>query len=162
MYSYFRKDTTGNYMNITFFSHKKKVSPNRVSKSVPTNSTNFVLIFVIHLEQTFVISKMQKLSKQGLQRTDKRIGLMNEILAAMDTVKYDSISVVYFLYIRGFKLTVPFDYFSNGSDVMHGKVVFNPRYKVSELKNCTGFGRHHYWQRYGFVSFLPYEQCKNS
>ncbi|KAJ8627273.1 hypothetical protein MRB53_020580 [Persea americana] len=37
--------------------------------------------------QTFVISKMQKLSKEGLQRTDKRIGLMNEILAAMDTVK---------------------------------------------------------------------------
>lgn len=32
---------------------------------------------------------MQKYSKEGLQRTDKRIGLMNEILAAMDTVKYD-------------------------------------------------------------------------
>lgn len=31
---------------------------------------------------------MQKLSKEGLQRTDKRIGLMNEILASMDTVKY--------------------------------------------------------------------------
>lgn len=31
---------------------------------------------------------MQKLTKEGLQRTDKRIGLMNEILAAMDTVKY--------------------------------------------------------------------------
>ncbi|OWM71292.1 hypothetical protein CDL15_Pgr011419 [Punica granatum] len=43
-----------------------------------------VLLFPI---QTFVISKMQKLSKEGLQRTDKRIGLMNEILAAMDTVK---------------------------------------------------------------------------
>lgn len=41
--------------------------------------------------QTFVISKMQKLSKEGLQRTDKRIGLMNEILAAMDTVKYCSV-----------------------------------------------------------------------
>ncbi|CAK9181037.1 unnamed protein product [Ilex paraguariensis] len=43
-----------------------------------------VLMFPI---QTYVISKMQKLSKEGLQRTDKRIGLMNEILAAMDTVK---------------------------------------------------------------------------
>ncbi|KAG6416777.1 hypothetical protein SASPL_124215 [Salvia splendens] len=43
-----------------------------------------VLLFPI---QTFVISKMQKLTKEGLQRTDKRIGLMNEILAAMDTVK---------------------------------------------------------------------------
>jgi hypothetical protein len=31
---------------------------------------------------------MQKLTKEGLQRTDKRISLMNEILAAMDTVKY--------------------------------------------------------------------------
>ncbi|CAH9078741.1 unnamed protein product [Cuscuta epithymum] len=37
--------------------------------------------------QTLVISKMQKMTKEGLQRTDKRIGLMNEILAAMDTVK---------------------------------------------------------------------------
>ncbi|KAK9088503.1 hypothetical protein Scep_027585 [Stephania cephalantha] len=43
-----------------------------------------VLMFPI---QTYVISKMQKLSKEGLQRTDRRIGLMNEILAAMDTVK---------------------------------------------------------------------------
>ncbi|CAL5411679.1 unnamed protein product [Camellia sinensis] len=43
-----------------------------------------VLLFPV---QTFVISKMQKLSKEGLQRTDKRIGLINEILAAMDTVK---------------------------------------------------------------------------
>ncbi|XWS55359.1 hypothetical protein CRYUN_Cryun10bG0167800 [Craigia yunnanensis] len=37
--------------------------------------------------QTVVISRMRKWSKEGLQRTDKRIGLMNEILAAMDTVK---------------------------------------------------------------------------
>ncbi|GLT64997.1 hypothetical protein SLA2020_374550 [Shorea laevis] len=43
-----------------------------------------VLLFPV---QTLVISRMQKLSKEGLQRTDKRIGLMNEILAAMDTVK---------------------------------------------------------------------------
>ncbi|XP_050287870.1 ABC transporter C family member 2-like isoform X2 [Quercus robur] len=43
-----------------------------------------VLLFPV---QTLVISRMQKLSKEGLQRQDKRIGLMNEILAAMDTVK---------------------------------------------------------------------------
>ncbi|KAL6561922.1 Canalicular multispecific organic anion transporter 1 [Orobanche gracilis] len=43
-----------------------------------------VLLFPI---QTYIISKMQKLTKEGLQRTDKRIGLMNEIMAAMDTVK---------------------------------------------------------------------------
>ncbi|XP_058723910.1 ABC transporter C family member 2-like [Vicia villosa] len=43
-----------------------------------------VLMFPL---QTVIISRMQKLSKEGLQRTDKRISLMNEILAAMDTVK---------------------------------------------------------------------------
>ena len=31
---------------------------------------------------------MRKLTKDGLQLTDKRVGLVNEILAAMDTVKY--------------------------------------------------------------------------
>ena len=34
---------------------------------------------------------MKKLSKEGLQRTDKRVSLMNEILAAMDAVKYVSV-----------------------------------------------------------------------
>nr|QIT08318.1 putative ABC transporter C family member 2-like protein [Siraitia grosvenorii] len=43
-----------------------------------------ILLFPI---QTFVITRLQKQSKEGLQRTDKRIGLMNEILAAMDIVK---------------------------------------------------------------------------
>ncbi|CAK9309360.1 unnamed protein product [Citrullus colocynthis] len=43
-----------------------------------------VLLFPI---QTLVISRLRKQSKEGLQRTDKRVGLMNEILAAMDTVK---------------------------------------------------------------------------
>ncbi|POO04129.1 ATP-binding cassette containing protein [Trema orientale] len=37
--------------------------------------------------QTIIISKMRKLTKEGLLRTDKRVGLMNEILAAMDIVK---------------------------------------------------------------------------
>ncbi|XP_059668430.1 ABC transporter C family member 2-like [Cornus florida] len=46
-----------------------------------------ILLVLLFPVQTFVISKMQKLSKEGLQRTDKRIGLMNEILAAMETVK---------------------------------------------------------------------------
>ncbi|MFS8016083.1 putative ABC-type xenobiotic transporter [Helianthus anomalus] len=49
-----------------------------------------VLMFPI---QTLVISNMQKMSKEGLQRTDKRIGLMNEVLAAMDTVKSLSLSL---------------------------------------------------------------------
>ncbi|XP_038978154.1 ABC transporter C family member 2-like isoform X1 [Phoenix dactylifera] len=47
---------------------------------------SFMLVLMFPI-QTFVISKMKKLSKEGLQCTDKRIGLMNEILAAMDTVK---------------------------------------------------------------------------
>lgn len=37
--------------------------------------------------QTFIISRSRYLSREGLQRTDKRIGLMNEILSAMDIVK---------------------------------------------------------------------------
>ncbi|KAJ0758078.1 putative ABC-type xenobiotic transporter [Helianthus annuus] len=47
---------------------------------------SFLLVLTFPI-QTLVVSKMQKMSKEGLQRTDKRIGLMNEILAAMDTVK---------------------------------------------------------------------------
>lgn len=39
-------------------------------------------------KQTFIISKMRRLTKEGLLRTDQRVGLTNEILAAMDTVKY--------------------------------------------------------------------------
>ncbi|XP_071921352.1 ABC transporter C family member 12 [Coffea arabica] len=37
--------------------------------------------------QTYIVSKMRKLSKEGLLRTDKRVGLTNEILMAMDAVK---------------------------------------------------------------------------
>ncbi|KAL3741423.1 hypothetical protein ACJRO7_016978 [Eucalyptus globulus] len=45
-----------------------------------------MLVLMIPL-QTVVISKMRKLTKEGLQCTDKRVSLMNEILAAMDTAK---------------------------------------------------------------------------
>lgn len=31
---------------------------------------------------------MRKMTKEGLQWTDRRVNLVNEILAAMDTVKY--------------------------------------------------------------------------
>ncbi|ESW20774.1 hypothetical protein PHAVU_005G013500 [Phaseolus vulgaris] len=47
---------------------------------------SLMLVLIIPL-QTFVISRMRKLTKEGLQQTDKRVGLMNEILSAMDTVK---------------------------------------------------------------------------
>ncbi|XP_059668420.1 ABC transporter C family member 12-like [Cornus florida] len=46
-----------------------------------------LMLFLMFPLQTFIISKMRKLSKEGLQHTDKRVGLVNEILAAMDTVK---------------------------------------------------------------------------
>lgn len=35
---------------------------------------------------------MRKLTKEGLQWTDRRVSLTNEILAAMDTVKYGQIT----------------------------------------------------------------------
>ncbi|XP_047332548.1 ABC transporter C family member 12-like [Impatiens glandulifera] len=45
-----------------------------------------ILVMMFPL-QTIIISKTRKLTKEGLQRTDKRVNLMSEILAAMDTVK---------------------------------------------------------------------------
>ncbi|KAM3748774.1 hypothetical protein ACB098_05G133800 [Castanea mollissima] len=46
-----------------------------------------LLLVLMVPTQTVVLSKMRKLTKEALQWTDKRVGLMNEILAAMDTVK---------------------------------------------------------------------------
>ncbi|KAJ6885754.1 ABC transporter C family member 12-like isoform X4 [Populus alba x Populus x berolinensis] len=37
--------------------------------------------------QAILLNRMTRLTKDGLHRTDKRVSLMNEILAAMDTVK---------------------------------------------------------------------------
>ncbi|KAJ6893401.1 ABC transporter C family member 12-like isoform X4 [Populus alba x Populus x berolinensis] len=37
--------------------------------------------------QAILLNRMTRLTKEGLHRTDKRVSLMNEILAAMDTVK---------------------------------------------------------------------------
>ncbi|GLT97105.1 hypothetical protein SLE2022_146880 [Rubroshorea leprosula] len=45
-----------------------------------------ILVLMVPL-QTILINKMRKVTKEGLQWTDKRVSLMNEILAAMDTVK---------------------------------------------------------------------------
>ncbi|KAI7748916.1 hypothetical protein M8C21_031160, partial [Ambrosia artemisiifolia] len=47
---------------------------------------SLVLILMFPI-QTMIVSKMRKLSKEGLQYTDKRVGLMSEILAAIQTVK---------------------------------------------------------------------------
>ncbi|KAJ4837828.1 Multidrug resistance-associated protein 9 [Turnera subulata] len=47
---------------------------------------SLVLLLLLFI-QTFVIHKMKKLTEEGLQRTDIRVGLMSEILAAMHAVK---------------------------------------------------------------------------
>nr|XP_043635649.1 ABC transporter C family member 12-like [Erigeron canadensis] len=47
---------------------------------------SLILVLMFPL-QTMIVSKMRKLSKAGLQYTDKRVGLMTEILVAVDTVK---------------------------------------------------------------------------
>ncbi|XP_061984251.1 ABC transporter C family member 12-like [Populus nigra] len=41
----------------------------------------------ISFGKAILLNRMTQLTKEGLQRTDKRVSLMNEILAAMDTVK---------------------------------------------------------------------------
>nr|KJB47930.1 hypothetical protein B456_008G047400 [Gossypium raimondii] len=46
-----------------------------------------ILVLMVPL-QTIVISKMRIMTKEGLQWTDRRVSLMNEILVAMDTVKF--------------------------------------------------------------------------
>ncbi|GMI96631.1 multidrug resistance-associated protein 13, ATP-binding cassette C12 [Hibiscus trionum] len=38
--------------------------------------------------QTIVVSKMRKVTKKRLDWTDRRVNIMNEVLAAMDTVKF--------------------------------------------------------------------------
>ncbi|CAH2034504.1 unnamed protein product [Thlaspi arvense] len=46
-----------------------------------------LILFLLIPLQTLIISKMRKLTKEGLQWTDKRVGITNEILTSMDTVK---------------------------------------------------------------------------
>lgn len=46
-----------------------------------------VLLLLMFPVQTFVIKRSQRYTREGLQCTDRRIGLMNEILAGMDIVK---------------------------------------------------------------------------
>ncbi|XP_025884380.1 ABC transporter C family member 12 isoform X3 [Solanum lycopersicum] len=46
-----------------------------------------LMLVVMIPMQTIIVSYMRKLSKEGLQYTDKRVGLTNEILAAMAVVK---------------------------------------------------------------------------
>ncbi|KAM3323933.1 ABC transporter C family member 12 isoform X4 [Capsicum chacoense] len=53
---------------------------------IPMQLVSKTYVFILSA-QTIIVSYMRKLSKEGLQYTDKRVGLTNEILAAMDVVK---------------------------------------------------------------------------
>ncbi|XP_016734583.2 ABC transporter C family member 12 isoform X4 [Gossypium hirsutum] len=48
---------------------------------------SLILVLIVPL-QTVVVSKMQKMTKQRLEWTDRRINLTNEILSAADIVKF--------------------------------------------------------------------------
>ncbi|GFP81215.1 ABC transporter c family member 2 [Phtheirospermum japonicum] len=69
---------------------RKSLRLTHESPNMPTTSW-FVVVPVSNYYghgSSLPATRMRKLSKEGLLRTDKRVGLMNEILAAMDTVKY--------------------------------------------------------------------------
>lgn len=94
---------------------------------------------------------MQKLSKEGLQRTDKRIGLMNEILAAMDTVKYDFIlenTDIHNIVERSEPSKFFLPAVSGLSDVMHGRIVSRLKFRLFVLMNCLGSEKLPCWERY--------------
>lgn len=59
---------------------------------------------------------MRRLTKEGLVRTDTRVGFMNEILAAMDTVKYTSLFFFPFFYKQ--KIVVCYSIGNGYSDVV--------------------------------------------
>eukprot|EP00250_Pteridium_aquilinum_P010315 c19292_g1_i1 orf=266-5158(-) len=56
----------------------------QLGKSSLAGTSVLLLLFPL---QAFMINRMRKFTREGLLRTDKRIGLMAEILAAMDIVK---------------------------------------------------------------------------
>lgn len=75
---------------------------------------------------------MRKLSKEGLQYTDKRVGLTNEILAAMAVVKYVFFfALSFFLLFPSFfrKYENVFDFLLIDIDVTHGRRASNLKSK---------------------------------
>lgn len=93
---------------------------------------------------------MRDLTKEGLQRTDKRIGLMNEILAAMDTVKCVRLcifqkSVLFVFHVQNRMLeNFIYESYKDNADAMHGRKVSRTRCKVFAMMNYHGFGSHNY------------------
>lgn len=63
------------------------------------------MCIIVLWKQTFIVSKARKFSREGLECTDKRAGLMNEILAAMETVKYVLSYLIQF-FLFGMMLTL--------------------------------------------------------
>ncbi|KAH6558767.1 hypothetical protein KP509_1Z046600 [Ceratopteris richardii] len=56
----------------------------QLGKSALAGTMVLLLLFPL---QAFMINRMRRFTREGLQRTDIRIGLMSEILSAMDIVK---------------------------------------------------------------------------
>lgn len=89
-------------------------------------------VFIL-LAQTIIVSYMRKLSKEGLQYTDKRVGLTNEVLAAMDVVKYGFFCFFFFfpfvslLFFR--KSGNGLDFLWIEIDVIHGRRASNLKSK---------------------------------
>ncbi|KAJ6416512.1 hypothetical protein OIU84_002385 [Salix udensis] len=66
--------------------------PTQVSLNPRPDRVDYIDIFpdqeVMECIWAILLNRMRQLTKEGLHRTDRRVSLMNEILAAMDTVKY--------------------------------------------------------------------------
>uniref|UniRef100_A0A3N7H7C5 ABC-type xenobiotic transporter n=2 Tax=Populus trichocarpa TaxID=3694 RepID=A0A3N7H7C5_POPTR len=56
-------------------------------KNFPSGKITNMITTDADVLQAILLNRMTRLTKEGLHRTDKRVSLMNEILAAMDTVK---------------------------------------------------------------------------
>ncbi len=103
---------------------------------------------------------MQKLTKEGLQRTDRRISLMNEILAAMDTVKYALHLLVFLLEVVlkfWYKLFQTFSWL----DVMLGSKVSSQKCRTSVMMKFHGSAALNCLLRYVHFVFKLSFTCVN-
>ncbi|KAK8320668.1 hypothetical protein V6Z12_A12G051900 [Gossypium hirsutum] len=68
--------------------HKSLRLTYEVRKNFPFGRITNMITTDVNALQTVVVSKMQKMTKQRLEWTDRRINLTNEILSAVDIVKF--------------------------------------------------------------------------
>lgn len=74
---------------------------------------------------------------------------MNEILAAMDTVKYEHVKKVFTSNFQVQLVSLQgFWYAEYDSDVMHGKQAFNLEFKAYEMKSYHGSAKHSLYMLY--------------